>query len=70
MTDLLIKLISCLNKCCCSHHTCLLPPHSISPTDTVQILTGPGDESKAYCVILTLKVLVTTIDALGYFETG
>ena len=22
------------------------------------------------CVLLTLKVLVTTIDALGYFETG
>ena len=66
MTDLLIKLISCLNKCCCSHHTCLLPPHSISPTDTVQILTWPGNESKAYCFILVSNHINKTAHYRNY----
>ena len=41
--------------------------------------TSPGEQRKniivfaiifQHCLILTLKVLVTTIDALGHFETG
>ena len=64
----LIVYITCLNVCVpFSEINCLKEGRTFSWTLGAHMMY---QVQMKYCTILTLKVLVATIDALGHFETG